>query len=177
MRTTRFQYVLIIVLLLFGATIMSACDSPAQVYLPQKEEQEYLVTIHDTSDDPDIVMQGEYGVITAPKVQVDAQERAQETRVEAPVREYVIDGYLQYFSPRSLYIRLGQTVKLTLRADREPQDLSIPALGVYIVSRPYESNSQTVRLDKRGRFDIVCDRFCPTGQEKKATLFVDEIYT
>jgi cytochrome c oxidase subunit 2 len=79
------------------------------------------------------------------------------------------------FSPSTITVKKGETVKLTVTSEDVQHGLSIPDFGVSLSLSPGVPATATFVADKTGTFQFMCNNFCGSGHSgMKGTLVVTE---
>ena len=79
------------------------------------------------------------------------------------------------FSPSTINVKKGDTVKLSVTSEDVQHGLSIPEFGVPMSLAPGTTATATFVADKAGTFPFICNNFCGSGHPNmKGTIVVTE---
>lgn len=88
-----------------------------------------------------------------------SSEDIPETTLEDVVREISIDAKRFEFNPRTITVKEGEKIKLTINNLDTTHGINIPDLGVS------GFNSLEFTADKKGEFTFYCNNFCGSGHD------------
>lgn len=108
---------------------------------------------------------------------VPGEENVTETEVlpAQQVKEFTVEATLWQFTPSTITVNRGDTVKLTLKNVEGVHGIYIPDYNVSLKAGAGETNSTEFTADKAGTFPFRCNVMCGEGHtEMTGTLVVNE---
>jgi len=113
--------------------------------------------------------------ITLPESKEEEPESKEEPEKKSEVKTFSITAKKWKFSPNTITVKKGDTVKLTIESIDVKHSLTIPAYDIDARLSPGTIETVEFVATKPGTFEFFCDIFCGAGHSgMKGTLIVEE---
>lgn len=94
--------------------------------------------------------------------------------VQGEVREIAVEARQFEFTPNTIRVELGETVRLRLTSVDVTHGFSVPELGINEILKPGETVSVQFEATKRGEFPFACSVACGVGHAGMRGMLIVE---
>ncbi len=141
-----------------------------------EQEDEVSAAVEVESDDSvQVVEEEEDESVTAiTDDSTEGAEKAEEVAATPEVKSFAVTATQFEFSPSTITVNKGDTVRLTVTSEDVAHGLAIAEFGVSETVAKGETKTFEFVADKAGRFSFFCNVFCGSGHgEMKGVLVVN----
>ncbi|MBS3126603.1 cupredoxin domain-containing protein [Candidatus Woesearchaeota archaeon] len=111
--------------------------------------------------------------VSEPTEETAVEESSPETAEKSTVKEFAMTAKRWEFTPSSITVNKGDTVKLTITSEDVTHGFNLPEFGVNAQLQPGKTIAVEFVADKTGTFSFFCSVFCGTGHSgMRGTLIV-----